>query len=100
MNTGKDYRLYEDLYRTWRAAIEGKRHLSKSSAYTDIAEYRAIVDQGVSIVPFLIEKLRADEDLDFFLADAVITILGITIDSDCETDYACKVRTVLRLYDH
>lgn len=96
MNAEKNIELYENLYRAWRGAIKDRRHFSKSSAYTNNVEYQAIVRQGADIIPFLMEKLRADQDLDFFLVDAVIAILGIAVDEDCETDYACKVREVLR----
>ncbi len=90
---------YEQLYMAWKNAIGEKSHLSKSTAYVDNEEFRAIVNVGDEIVPFLAKKLTNNKDLDFFLVDAIVDIMKLHLNESAETDYGIKRNVVLDILE-
>jgi hypothetical protein len=90
---------YEQLYMVWKDAIGKKSHFSKSTAYVDNEEFRAIVSVGDEIVPFLVKKLINNKDQDFFLEDAIVDIMKLSLNESAETDYGIKRNVVLDILE-
>jgi hypothetical protein len=65
---------YNTLYQNWRHTINAMPHYSKTTAYTQVEEFRELVQQGEGIVSFLEEKLQKNDGLDFVLAIAIVQI--------------------------
>lgn len=86
---------YEQLYTAWKDAMCKKSHFSKSTAYVDNEEFRTIVNEGNEIVPFLEKKLKNNKDFDFFLVDAIVDIMNLSLNDSAETDYETKRNIVL-----
>ena len=86
---------FEQLYINWIDATQQKRHYSKSTAYTELEEFQAIINEGDKIIPFLTQKLIKNQDIDFFLTDAVIAIKQWDIEEKYKTDIEMKRKIVL-----
>lgn len=65
----------DELYAGWRRHVDANSHRSKSTAYTNCPEFRSIVEFGPACIPYLKEKIEADDGLDFMLSLAVIEIM-------------------------
>ena len=68
---------FEALYREWKAQVRsGPTSLSSSDdAYVAVPAFRAMVALGQAAIPFMIEKIRTDEDA-HFLIHALAEITG------------------------
>jgi hypothetical protein len=64
----------DDLYVSWRKAVDALPPYSKTTAYTQLPAFKELVKQGEAIVPMLEEKVRKNEGLDFILAIAIVQI--------------------------
>jgi hypothetical protein len=83
-------------YEKWKNAIKKMPHYSKSTAYVQIPEYRDIVGLGSKCIPFLLDKLIKNREVDFFLTDAVIEILNWNNEDFPQTDLEKKRLTVIK----
>ena len=90
---------YEQLYATWKDAVGKKSHYSKSTAYVDNEEFKAIINAGDEIVPFLVKKLKSNKNLDFFLVDAIVAIMKLNLTESAKTDYGIKRNVVLDILE-
>lgn len=75
-----------DRYAKWKARMKDMPPYSKSTAYTSLSEYQDFIALGLEAVPFLLQKLRENEGMDFLLADAIINIKGWDPTSFPQTD--------------
>jgi hypothetical protein len=68
---------FEALYREWKEQVDsGSVSLSSSDdAYVAVPAFRAMVALDQAAIPFMIEKLRTDEDA-HFLIHALAEITG------------------------
>src|SRR6516164_8676590 len=62
------------LYRDWHRESEQIKFSSNTGDYVALPAYRAIVELGPAVLPFLATKLAQDQDSDFMLARAVVEI--------------------------
>lgn len=79
----------------WRSAVKKMPPYSKSTAFIQIPEYRAIVDLGSKCIPFLLDILIKNKEVDFFLTDAVIEILNWDPEDFPQTDLEKKRLAVI-----
>jgi hypothetical protein len=68
---------FEALYREWKEQVDsGSVSLSSSDdTYVSLPAFRAMVALGEAAIPYMIEKLRTDEDA-HFLIHALAEITG------------------------
>ena len=69
---------FEDRYRQWKAFIAGDDAISLSSSdapYVSNPQFEAIVELGEPAIPFILEKIRTDDDA-HFLVHAIERITG------------------------
>lgn len=66
---------FEHLYLAWRSESEALFPSSYSATYTQLPQFKAMIDLGEPAVPYLEKKLRANKGMDFMLADAIIAIM-------------------------
>jgi hypothetical protein len=87
---------FDRRYAEWRSAARAKSMYSKSTAYTALPEYRALIALGKEALPFLIEKLEKDEEMDFLLAEGIIDIEGWNPAEFSKTDLKERRTVVLQ----
>jgi hypothetical protein len=68
---------FEDRYQKWIQAVDAMPRYSKSTAFTQLPEYRSLVALGPPAVPLLATKLAKNGPSDLFLSDAIIKILEL-----------------------
>jgi hypothetical protein len=68
---------FEDRYQKWIQAVDAMPRYSKSTAFTQLPEYRSLVAVGLPAVPLLAKKLAKKGPNDLFLSDAIIEILEL-----------------------
>jgi hypothetical protein len=68
--------LHDDAYQRWRNATKVMPPYSKTTAYSNLQEFRDIIECGKPILPLLHRKIEDDEGVDFVLSLAVIKIMG------------------------
>lgn len=86
---------FNSHYKKWKVAVNDMPHYSKSTAYTQLPEYRDIIALGMPCIPLLKDKLKKNKPLDFFLTDAVIEILDLDPEGFNQTDLEKKRVEVL-----
>lgn len=86
-------------HKKWTTAAESMPFYSKSTAYTDLSEYRDIVALGPDVLPLLLQKLKANRGMDFLLVDAIIEIQGWDPEDFPQTDIGKKRLAVIEALD-
>lgn len=63
------HNLFEERYQQWKSFINtGTLSLSSSSDdYINNEQFQSIVDLGGEAIPFIIEKMKTDEDAHFLV---------------------------------
>ena len=89
------HKKFNNRYKKWKDAVNDMPHYSKSTAYTQLPEYRDIIALGMACIPLLKDKLKKNKSFDFFLTDAVIEILDLDPEGFNQTDLEKKRVEVL-----
>ena len=86
---------FDDRYRKWIQAVDGMPRYSKSTAFTQLPEYRSLVALGPPAVPLLAKHLAENGPNDLFLSDAIVEILELDPGQFNQTDLQEKRTQVL-----
>ena len=86
---------FEDRYQRWIQAVDAMPRYSKSTAFTQLPEYRSLVELGAPAVALLAQRLASNGPNDLFLSDAIIEILQVDPGQFNQTDLQAKKAQVL-----
>jgi hypothetical protein len=86
---------FEARYQEWIQAVEAAPRYSKSTAFTQLPEYRSLVALGPAALSPLAKHLANNGPNDLFLSDAIIEILELDRGQFNQTDLQEKRAQVL-----
>ena len=86
---------FVDRYQKWIQAVDDMPRYSKSTAFTQLPEYRSLVALGPPALPLLATTLANNGPNDLFLSDAIIEILELDPGQFNQTDLQEKRAQVL-----
>ena len=89
---------FQTRYEKWKERIGAMPPYSKTTAYTQIPEYRQIILLGRDALPYILDKIERDHEMDFVLCDAVIEICGWSPEEFATTDVGARRDAVVEKY--